>query len=176
MVDSYYLINHSSDAAFVVDGGVEIVAWNQAARQLLGFAPDEVIGRRCSDVIHAHSQDGELICAPNCNGVQCFRLEKPFAANACIARQYSPRHAALQGQCGSSLPLNACAASCNGCPEPPSRPGLSCSLISASSSCPYAHYDEPEILPYQNPSMCPKGADVRHLSVIKAFGTVEPIF
>ena len=121
MVDSYYLINHSSDAAFVVDGGLEIVAWSQAARQLLGFAPDEVIGRRCSDVIHAHSQDGELICAPNCNGVQCFRLEKPFAANACIARQYSPRHAALQGQCGSSLPGNACAASCGECPGSASR-------------------------------------------------------
>jgi hypothetical protein len=27
---------------------------------------------------------------------------------------------------------------------------------------PFGHYDEPEILPYQNPSICPKGADVRH--------------
>ncbi|MDP7650447.1 MAG: hypothetical protein QGF38_01925, partial [Rhodospirillales bacterium] len=27
---------------------------------------------------------------------------------------------------------------------------------------PFGHYDEPEILPYANPSMCPKGADVRH--------------
>jgi len=27
---------------------------------------------------------------------------------------------------------------------------------------PFGHYDEPEILPYENPSMCPMGADVRH--------------
>ena len=27
---------------------------------------------------------------------------------------------------------------------------------------PFGHYDEPEILPYENPSMCPIGADVRH--------------
>jgi hypothetical protein len=26
---------------------------------------------------------------------------------------------------------------------------------------PFGHYDEPEILPYENPSICPKGADVR---------------
>jgi hypothetical protein len=26
---------------------------------------------------------------------------------------------------------------------------------------PFGHYDEPEILPYENPSMCPMGADVR---------------
>ena len=32
LVDSHYLINHSSDAAFIIDGGLEIVAWNQAAR------------------------------------------------------------------------------------------------------------------------------------------------
>jgi hypothetical protein len=26
---------------------------------------------------------------------------------------------------------------------------------------PFGHYDEPEILPYENPSICPRGADVR---------------
>ena len=28
---------------------------------------------------------------------------------------------------------------------------------------PFGHDDEPEILPYENTSMCPKGADVRHI-------------
>ncbi len=31
---------------------------------------------------------------------------------------------------------------------------------------PFDHYDEPESLPYENPSMCPKGADVRQYSKI----------
>jgi hypothetical protein len=26
---------------------------------------------------------------------------------------------------------------------------------------PFGHYDEPEILPYENTSVCPMGADVR---------------
>jgi len=29
---------------------------------------------------------------------------------------------------------------------------------------PFGHYDEPEILPYANPSICPIGADVRQAS------------
>jgi hypothetical protein len=29
---------------------------------------------------------------------------------------------------------------------------------------PFGHYDEPEILPYENPSMCPRGADVRQIA------------
>jgi len=28
---------------------------------------------------------------------------------------------------------------------------------------PFGHYDEPEILPYENPSICPRGADVRQV-------------
>ena len=27
---------------------------------------------------------------------------------------------------------------------------------------PFGHYDETEIIPYEKPSVCPKGADVRH--------------
>jgi hypothetical protein len=32
---------------------------------------------------------------------------------------------------------------------------------------PFGHYDEPEILPYENPSICPRGADVRQLTTNK---------
>jgi hypothetical protein len=33
---------------------------------------------------------------------------------------------------------------------------------------PFGHYDEPEILPYENTSICPKGADVRHSTTMSA--------
>jgi hypothetical protein len=38
---------------------------------------------------------------------------------------------------------------------------------------PYGHYDQPEKLHYENPSVCPKGADVRHFHI--AFGQVEAL-
>ena len=85
LVDSHYLINHSSDAAFVIDGGLEIVEWNQAAQRLLGYAPDKVIGQHCSDVIQAYLPNGEPLCVTSCDGIRCFRREKPFAAPSCIA-------------------------------------------------------------------------------------------
>jgi hypothetical protein len=31
---------------------------------------------------------------------------------------------------------------------------------------PFGHYDEPEILPYENPSICPRGVDVRHRNAL----------
>ena len=37
-------------------------------------------------------------------------------------------------------------------------------------SVPFGHYDEPEILRYENTSACPIGADVRH----KQWGGVTP--
>ena len=35
---------------------------------------------------------------------------------------------------------------------------------------PFGHYDEPEILPYENPSICPIGADVRHAMPLPDLG------
>jgi len=35
---------------------------------------------------------------------------------------------------------------------------------------PFGHYDEPEFLPYENPSVCPKGADVRQHKICDAYG------
>ena len=45
MIDPRGLTDLVSDAAFSVDGGLEVVAWNDEAERLLGYRPDEVTGR-----------------------------------------------------------------------------------------------------------------------------------
>ena len=80
------LVDMASDAAFAVDGGLEIVAWNLGAQRLLGYAPSEVVGRHCSDVLQAVLPGDEPLCVPNCKGVGCFRRQRPFAAPTCRAR------------------------------------------------------------------------------------------
>jgi PAS domain S-box-containing protein len=85
-VDTVDLTDLASDAAFAVDGGLEIVAWNDAAQRLLGYAPGEVIGRHCSDVLQAVLPAGQPLCIPSCEGVRCFRRCQPFASSSCIAR------------------------------------------------------------------------------------------
>ena len=48
MVDARDLVDLASDAAFAVDGDSRIVAWNSRADDLLGDAPRQPRGRRCS--------------------------------------------------------------------------------------------------------------------------------
>ncbi len=80
------LVDLASDAAFAIDGGGEIVAWNREAHRLLGYAPHEVIGQPCSDVLQAVLPGGEALCVPDCEGVRCFRRLRPFAAPTCRVR------------------------------------------------------------------------------------------
>jgi hypothetical protein len=80
MFEARDLVDFASDAAFAVDRGMEIVAWNYGAQQLLGYAPDEVMGRQCSEVLQAVLTGGEPLCVPGCEAIRCFRRVQPFAA------------------------------------------------------------------------------------------------
>jgi PAS domain S-box-containing protein len=86
MVNAVDLAELASDAAFAVDGRSEIVVWNDAAQRLLGYAPEEVIGHHCADVLQAVLPGGEPLCVPDCEGVRCFRRHQPFASSSCVAR------------------------------------------------------------------------------------------
>ena len=86
MIDAHYLVDHASDAAFAIDGGLTITAWNRGAQRLLGYAPGEVIDRHCSEIIRAVLPGGEPLCVPSCDGIQCFRRQQAFATSACRAR------------------------------------------------------------------------------------------
>jgi PAS domain S-box-containing protein len=87
MFDGRQLVDHASDAAFAIDGDSIIVAWNYAARRLLGYSRREVLGRHCSEVLQAVCSDGEPLCVPNCEGAACFSNLRAFNAPSCRARQ-----------------------------------------------------------------------------------------
>ena len=86
MFEARDLVDFASDAAFAIDHGMEIVAWNHGAQQLLGYAPDEVIGRHCFEVLQAVLAGGEPLCVPGCEAARCFRCVQPFAAPSIRAR------------------------------------------------------------------------------------------
>ena len=86
MIETHDLVDFASDAAFAIDRGMEIVAWNHGAQQLLGYTPGEVIGRHCSEVLQAVLSGGQPLCVPGCEAVQCFRRCQPFAALSVRAR------------------------------------------------------------------------------------------
>jgi two-component SAPR family response regulator len=86
MMDARYLVDYASDAAFAIDDGLKIVAWNYRARALLGYTRREVIGRHCSEVLQFVLPNGEPLCVPGCEGARCFERFQPFTASSCLAR------------------------------------------------------------------------------------------
>jgi len=69
MPDSGFLaefLNSTADGAYVVDGRQRIVAWNQAAEELLGFTAQAVIGQPCHQIIGGRADGGCVICRRGC--------------------------------------------------------------------------------------------------------------
>ena len=81
------LAEFSSDAALVIDDRQRVAAWNQAAEQLLGYAREEAIGRRCAEVLQAVLPGGEPVCVPTCEIFQCFRDCRPRGLASCRVRR-----------------------------------------------------------------------------------------
>ena len=53
-------------AAFAVDESHHVVAWNDAAERLLGYAAEDAIGQRCFDVLSAGDHGEGLLCRSHC--------------------------------------------------------------------------------------------------------------
>ena len=60
------LLDKTADAAYVVDENQRIVAWNQVAADMLGFAPHDVIGANCYQVLGGHADGGCVVCKRGC--------------------------------------------------------------------------------------------------------------
>jgi PAS domain S-box-containing protein len=56
----------SADGAFVIDEDQLIVYWNPSAQEMLGYRPEEVIGRLCYDVLTGRGDRGQPICRHHC--------------------------------------------------------------------------------------------------------------
>ena len=80
------LVDHTSDAAFAIDGNTRIIAWNDGARRLLGYEPEQAVGRFCYDILQAVLPGGEPLCNPDCEAALCFGRCEPVAVPLCQAR------------------------------------------------------------------------------------------
>jgi PAS domain S-box-containing protein len=62
----YEFLSRTGDGVCVVDGEQRIVLWNDAASELLGFAPEEVLGRSCYEVLGGTDETGCAVCQRDC--------------------------------------------------------------------------------------------------------------
>src|SRR5262245_3028085 len=59
--------------AFACDSRERIVFWNAGAAELLGFGPEEALGRHCWEVICGRDVFGNRFCYANCAVVSALR-------------------------------------------------------------------------------------------------------
>ena len=63
----------SGDALFSMNGGMQVMSWNEAAERLTGKPAAEVIGRCCWEAIAGLNPDGSAACGPDCAWIRSLR-------------------------------------------------------------------------------------------------------
>lgn len=56
----------TSDGMFTVDSDQRIKTWNATAEKLFGYSSDQVIGKKCYEVLCANSNPGRVKCSRGC--------------------------------------------------------------------------------------------------------------
>jgi len=67
----------SDTPALATDIGGHVVFWNHAAERLLGRATNQVLGRRCYDVLGGRDVFGNRYCHENCSVLSMSRKSEP---------------------------------------------------------------------------------------------------
>jgi PAS domain S-box-containing protein len=75
----------SSEGMFVTDDHQRIVAWSSAAQRLLGFSPEEAVGRTCYQVVMGREPDGHPVCGRNCSVTRNARRLRGTASYEVVA-------------------------------------------------------------------------------------------
>lgn len=60
------VIGRTSDAMVAIGPDLRIVAWNDAATDLLGYRPDEALGRPCHEILCWRDRCGDVVCDGMC--------------------------------------------------------------------------------------------------------------
>ncbi len=81
----------SGSAFFVADEELEIILWSEAAERLTGLPSEEVVGRRCWEVIAGKDDAGGLACHQGCSRGRHLREGRRVPAVALHARTVQGR-------------------------------------------------------------------------------------
>jgi PAS domain S-box-containing protein len=74
------LLDSTADGAFAVDMGLNIVHWNQAAQDMLGFEKNETIGLPCYQVLQGLDEGQRVFCESFCQVAQSVSKGEPLAS------------------------------------------------------------------------------------------------
>jgi len=68
------------DGVYVANADREIVYWNESAARITGYAPEDVIGARCCDLLADQDAEGNRLCEEHCFLVESMNTGRPRSA------------------------------------------------------------------------------------------------
>jgi PAS domain S-box-containing protein len=80
LVDLKELLESTADGAFAVDKSLEIVYWNQAAQEILGFDQNDTIGHPCYDMLRGLDEGNRLFCKAFCRITDAVSKREPVSS------------------------------------------------------------------------------------------------
>ena len=83
-----HILDAISDGVYVVGPDRTIVYWSAGAERITGYAPDDVVGRRCDEEILAHTDlQGTCLCAHGCPLQDCIDTGREHAIREVFLRR-----------------------------------------------------------------------------------------
>ncbi len=76
----------AGDALFITDEHQRIRSWSAGAQRVLGFAPEEVVGRRCYEIVMGREPEGHPVCSEACPVTRNARHGRGTAAYDVLGR------------------------------------------------------------------------------------------
>lgn len=77
-------LDRAAEGAFLIDNNQRIIYWNRAAQEMLGYAPAEVLGRSCYDIVQGRDDHDHTWCRGNCYVTAKARSGQPVETfNTC---------------------------------------------------------------------------------------------
>ena len=64
------VLGRTGDAMIAIDGSFGIIAWNEAATDLLGYPADEALGKPCHEIMCWTDRCGDTVCDGLCPAAQ----------------------------------------------------------------------------------------------------------
>ena len=71
------IFEHTADAVFGLDKNRHVRFWNKSCESLLGFSPQQAIGRPCAELLCGDDLQGNRVCGPECPIAKFFDVQAP---------------------------------------------------------------------------------------------------
>jgi len=91
LVDLLDILGRTSDAMVAIDAQMCIIAWNDAATELLGYSSQEALGKPCHEILQWRNRCGDAICDGSCPSATVRRPDEIIETCEVLGRSATNR-------------------------------------------------------------------------------------